>query len=340
MGAHQPPDPVTPTREPESAIASSGTPSKASKEGSGEPKRAAATSGSPTQIRNRGRRLATNQRVHFLGGFTGAYALLLTALLSAGGAFLIFPKDDPVTSHGPVSTVGLSGGMHMYAFNVAFAPNRSVDGTDVVISALSKTDPKTPEFVALTVPGTTWAAGCDHLATCESAGPSYLKVATFRFRQPTILNTAFGPYYEARIRMTVPGAGFGASWNDAFASVSLPDLTVQERQPDGTWVYQRASGLVGYHVPAASRYAWGTGDAPTVIKDLAQWTVTTSDAYNGEKTVNGASVPIQNQDARMTFLAGALLGVSGGALVGAIQEAASSVGRRQRRKDDSLNESA
>ena len=79
--------------------------------------------------------------------------------------------------------------------------------------------------------------------------------------------------------------------------------------------------LVAYGVPSAANYDWSS--FPTTVADnfVAVWQ---EDLINGDipaRSAVGVNHAQQKSDENRTFLAGALLGLAGGAIVAATQEA-------------------
>jgi hypothetical protein len=87
---------------------------------------------------------------------------------------------------------------------------------------------------------------------------------------------------------------------------------------------------IDYYIPNPAGYDWGGGPEPTVVPDsyldgklvpgYAEWTEQLG-VLTASISVNGTNNSTAEWDSFRTFAAGALVGVAGGALVGALQEA-------------------
>jgi hypothetical protein len=107
---------------------------------------------------------------------------------------------------------------------------------------------------------------------------------------------------------------FGVTADGATASAAIPKL---HYTGPGT-----PSLITQYKIQSANRYDWSTLPPAYVNGSEAQWLEQTNG--NGVLTdvdAVGANHNAQKRDSDLTFLAGALLGVGGGALIGAVQEA-------------------
>jgi hypothetical protein len=79
--------------------------------------------------------------------------------------------------------------------------------------------------------------------------------------------------------------------------------------------------LTLYHLPSASSYDWSGSQTALVTSATAQWqTDVVSDDTPGQATV-GVDHAAQQHDDIKIFIAGALLGIAGGAIIAAVQEA-------------------
>lgn len=128
--------------------------------------------------------------------------------------------------------------------------------------------------------------------------------------------------YSARVVFSGPSMGIDS--DDTTATAELPPVQLPLAQ----------SFLIGavemhYTLPGMSAYDWTTGQRPVATKgDGATWYLNLASQYSSSGTVYesvSSSAGAVNQSAQqheqfLIFLAGALFGVAGGALVGALQE--------------------
>jgi hypothetical protein len=106
---------------------------------------------------------------------------------------------------------------------------------------------------------------------------------------------------------------FGGTYNDAYASVSIPGVTY-EGSGTPTLVTQ-------YNIPDAFDYDWPVLPPVFSNKTFASWDEQVTGGQLGAEAASGINYPNQSKRNFDTFLAGITLGVAGGAVVSAIQEA-------------------
>ena len=126
---------------------------------------------------------------------------------------------------------------------------------------------------------------------------------------------------------------FGYATNELDASVALPELLYTGHVQPSFYVHAA--------IRNAQNYGW-TGVAPEFLSPTgAQWlelsasAPITSNAVQQEVAPNnatGVNPAAQDDDNRLTFLAGALLGVGGGALIAALQESVPLVAEDRRKR--------
>ena len=93
-----------------------------------------------------------------------------------------------------------------------------------------------------------------------------------------------------------------------------------------------------YNVAGGAAYSWTGGPTPSAVSPVVVWYLTLGQLPS-PTTVSATDLGAYNKDTVLTFVAGAILGIAGGALVGAIQEfmdsesrsAAKRAARRERR---------
>jgi hypothetical protein len=125
----------------------------------------------------------------------------------------------------------------------------------------------------------------------------------------------------ATVHFTVHVADFGMRFNGITASVAIPSIYYTG---PGTPVME-----VHYPIPSASSYDWSAFPTTAVSNSLALWTIVTTKSGSGGQarasTPGQVAIGInharQATDSNKTFAAGALLGLAGGAILSAVQEA-------------------
>lgn len=122
-----------------------------------------------------------------------------------------------------------------------------------------------------------------------------------------------GPTGEATADFYVKARSFGVASNGVNASAAIPEVLYQG---PGKPIF-----VVGYHIPSAASYDWSSFPTAGVSNNVATW----QEDLVGPDTPGRAAIGInpagQASHDRLTFFAGALLGIAGGAIVAAVQEA-------------------
>ena len=123
----------------------------------------------------------------------------------------------------------------------------------------------------------------------------------------------FGSGRYAQADFLIKGPNFGVTFNGLNASAAIPDLFYQGT---GTPVL-----FAIYHFPSASSYDWSSYPTVWSSKSGAAWQVALIRGDTAERTAVGIDQARQTGNDNRTFFAGALLGLAGGAIISAIQEA-------------------
>jgi len=196
-----------------------------------------------------------------------------------------------------------------YSAGVILTVYRQPDTSDQVILLY---DPQPLIEAALTVPPGTRVLSCGHPNRC-TGGPSD--------SSGTLVALGFS---KGSASVVVGGREVGYSSNETTAYAQLPLVQV----PAGNDVTAVLPFVrVTYEIPNANSYDWNTGPQPeTVGTGSIAWNLTLSAAGGTELqsdpvAVGGVDEAAQQGQALMTFVAGSLLGIAGGALIGAFQEA-------------------
>ncbi len=166
--------------------------------------------------------------------------------------------------------------------------------------------------------GTTFATCPAHLCFASRDGTSYWE-EHLTFRQavgPSILPDVNGPGMYASFDLYLKSSNYGAISDGATAAAALPKLLLYGNTPG------QPNLLTRYRLQAANTYDWPTFPPAFSDSTSAEWLEQmTSPGDIPDLEATGVNHGVQAQDNDLTFLAGALVGVAGGALLGAIQEA-------------------
>ena len=79
--------------------------------------------------------------------------------------------------------------------------------------------------------------------------------------------------------------------------------------------------LVGYHIPKASSFDWSALPPAAYTTTTIAWTEPVSGEDTAPKVAVGINQSRQSSDNHLAFIAGALIGLAGGAVLSGIQEA-------------------
>ena len=112
----------------------------------------------------------------------------------------------------------------------------------------------------------------------------------------------------------VKARDFGVAANGVIASAAIPEIN-----------YIKGKGapilVTGYELPSASSYDWSSYPAAQLGSSFAIWHETVTAGITSGRIATGVNNVAQANDDHRTFFAGALLGLAGGALLSAVQEA-------------------
>jgi hypothetical protein len=110
---------------------------------------------------------------------------------------------------------------------------------------------------------------------------------------------------------------FGVTFNGVNASASIPEVLYQ-----GTGSTTGPALLfVVYHFPSASSYDWSSYPVMAASKSAATWQEAVNHGDTATREAVGVDHASQASNDNKTFFAGALLGLAGGAILSAVQEA-------------------
>jgi hypothetical protein len=111
----------------------------------------------------------------------------------------------------------------------------------------------------------------------------------------------------------IQGQGFGYATNRTEELVELPDVYINH--PENFPLNITYEGL-----PSPQRYDWSSLPPSVETKSYSEWTEEVVGGYQSPKIAVGIDHSAQDHENTDTFLAGAIVGVAGAALIGALQE--------------------
>jgi hypothetical protein len=130
---------------------------------------------------------------------------------------------------------------------------------------------------------------------------------------------SFTSHGVATAHVFVKAPNFGVASNGVTVAAAIPEIA---------FTGSKGANLIAtYHIPSADNYDWSSDPPSTLSNSGAAWTeaVLPGSIYNSGDTAgrvaSGINHTAQANDDTKTFIAGALLGLAGGALLSAVQEA-------------------
>jgi hypothetical protein len=249
-------------------------------------------------------------------------SLLPVILALIGGVFFIVavaiyprPNDFPIPSY-PLISVNSTFAINYIEYRV-IPVNRSVTEVSVRViltPGLAHPPPKAPHpFVYLYLPpGITFSSCPAGICSYYQSGERYYWVESFNFT-PSVKYSQ-GITGAASIRVFVRADDLGYAFNEDNADAAIPQITYTgPGSPLLETEYDR--------VPSPNRYDWSAFPPGFSNGTIIAWGAqVTNGAAPGRVSV-GVDHASQTRDSNDTFIAGALIGLAGAALLSAIQEA-------------------
>jgi hypothetical protein len=177
--------------------------------------------------------------------------------------------------------------------------------------------------VQVDLPGTAWGTwfACPPPGNCphDAAG---LKDARYFFPGTWVYNKSqLEPdRWELIFNVKVSDTGSNLSRNDEFISVLTPPISFQVTSSKA---YVQVPTLYAEQVPGGNAYTWNTGAEPVYVVGFDRWASTSAGAVLDTVSPSldsGIDLGVQDRNGNLQFIAGIVVGVAGGALIGALQE--------------------
>jgi hypothetical protein len=260
-------------------------------------------------------------------------ALWLLALAIVFGvlALLFYPTDAPAAPEDAVQGVGVLADFTPSAIAVSQTPDDAVDGfrLQIILYAKGKVSHKGYETIVL--PATAWGSSgaCPHRVHCSSDRAG-LKDVTYNLPAGWYDAGKAGPAadrYELRRTVIVSHVGANVSLNAEYIGVLTPPISFllapRPFQNLPSYPYVKVLSVYAEQVPNGNAYTWTIGATPVYVDGFDRWTAATAGAQQDAASPtldSGTNLTVQARDANYQFIAGILVGIAGGALVGALQE--------------------
>jgi hypothetical protein len=164
--------------------------------------------------------------------------------------------------------------------------------------------------LALALPFGTGFRDC-HLPACEVRRNGITSVSVWF--KPLNFRPEPGSGWTAAADFFVKTRNFGVTSDGVNASAAIPEVLYGGGgQP---------MMLVLYHLRSASSYDWSDSQAAEVTSTTVQWQQDIAGSDTPGRVAAGIDHAAQQRDDIKIFIAGALLGIAGGAIIAAVQEA-------------------
>ncbi len=166
-----------------------------------------------------------------------------------------------------------------------------------------------PAILAVAPPLGTGFRDC-HVPACEVRGNGITSASLWferlTFRPVNSTGTATADFF-------VKARSFGVTSNGVNASAAIPEVLYGGLgQP---------MLLTLYHLRSANNYDWSASPVAAVTSATAQWQQDVASGDTPGRAAVGVDHSAQTRDDIKIFIAGALLGIAGGAIIAAVQEA-------------------
>jgi hypothetical protein len=282
----------------------------------------------------------SGRRPFYFKRYRVAPVLFVIFVLTSGAAFLLYPSRAPVSRPAPITlSITTYGGNQIQAFvNVSQTPGPGANMFTISVIVIGN-GAKPGRFglpgVGMTadllhLPRSTKISSCypDHACLVDS-----LPTEKFVTEATDVHQTGANWNSIADFSLTLPH--FAWSTNGLNVQAMLPAVAITRDLPPsasaaarsadpGTAAPGNTSVTVSYELPRGDSYDWTGGPAPYSFTAQSghagvTWLEPLS-ALSVPALATGTSESEVNLDNLRTFLAGALVGIGGGALVGAIQE--------------------
>lgn len=120
---------------------------------------------------------------------------------------------------------------------------------------------------------------------------------------------------DATVSFQVTPSYFGMDFDGSNAYAAIPEITLKGPRLEG---YQLAANFL---IPSASSYDWSSSSPTSVDSSSVHWIEDLKSGGMAGRTTDGINHAREANDLTLSFLAGALIGLAGGAILSAMQEA-------------------
>jgi hypothetical protein len=257
--------------------------------------------------------------------------LLALAIVFGVLAYLIYPTDAPAAPEDAVQGVVVLADFTPSGIVVSQTTDAAVNGYRLQVILHAKRRVSHTGFVTIVVPATAWGSSgaCPPHALCppDSAGGKYAQFSLPAPWSDAGKSQPAADRYELRQTITVSDVGSNVSLNAEYVGVLTPPIAFQLApvpfQNLPSYPYVKVLGVYAEQVPNGNAYTWTIGATPVYVNGFDRWTATTAGALQDAASPtldSGTNLIVQARNGNYQFIAGIVVGIAGGALVGALQE--------------------
>lgn len=257
--------------------------------------------------------------------------LLALAILFGILAYRIYPEDAPGAPEDAVQGVAVLANFSPSAIAVSQTPDPAVNGftLQIILHAMGRVSHS--GYVTIVLPATAWGSphSCPAPAYCP---PNRAGVKDATYQLPTKWADAGSKEptpdrYELRQTITVKDVATNVSLNAEYVAVLTPPISFQlgpapfPNPP--SYPYLKLLSVYAEQVPNGGDYTWNTGATPDYVNGFDRWTSTSAGSLQDTASPmldSGTDLTVAARNGDLQFIAGIVVGIAGGALVGALQE--------------------
>ena len=246
----------------------------------------------------------------------------------------ILPSSAPVFVHGAIQRVTVIGTLGVTGVDLKETP--MPNGAGVTLEVTLRSDQPLPptslERLVVAVPDSSRNGGkCPKGALSCQPPVSGVRTVYVRFPDREWINTGTGgasPFrFELPVQINLPGVASNLVQDDQDVAAALPPVGVLQQAANSTSAPEYEPDVVVTYSQAVDNggsYTWSdSATAPVTIGNLEVWSyvaVASVPAALSSQLDSGIDLAVQGNNNNAIFLAGALLGIAGGALIGGITE--------------------
>jgi hypothetical protein len=257
--------------------------------------------------------------------------LLALAIVFGLLAYRLYPEDAPAAPEDAVQGVAVLANFSPSGIVVSQTPDTAVNGFRLQIILHAMRPVSHIGYVTIALPSTAWGSphSCPMPAYCP---PDRTGVKDATYGLPTKWVDVGGKEptpdrYELRLTITVDDVATNVSLNAEYIAVLTPPISFQlgpapfPNPP--SYPYLKLESVYAEQVENGTAYTWSTGATPDYVNGFDRWTATSAGALQDTASPtldSGTDLTVAARNGNLQFIAGIVVGIAGGALVGSLQE--------------------